>query len=97
MPKAKIQKVNLMGPGAANGVGNELSMLLIGKMSKCVKSLPRQYKSQKKSWIDSEIFADYIKKLDMKFYAKGKKVALIIDNCPAHPNVDNLKAIELVF
>ena len=33
----------------------------------------------------------------MKFYAKGKKVALIIDNCPAHPNVDNLKAIELVF
>ena len=28
---------------------------------------------------------------------EGRKVALIIDNCPAHPNVDNLKAIELVF
>ena len=33
----------------------------------------------------------------MKFHVEGRKVALIIDNCPAHPNVDNLKAIELVF
>ena len=35
--------------------------------------------------------------LDMKFHGESRKVALIIDNYPAHPNVDNLKAIELVF
>ena len=46
-----------------------------------------------KSWMDSEIFADYVRKLDMKFHAEGQKVALIIDNS----NVDNIKAIELVF
>ena len=86
-----------MGLGAANGVGDKLSMLVIGKMPKCVKSLLCQYRSQKKSWVDSESFVDYIRKLDMKFYGKGKKVALIIDNCPARPNVDNLKAVELVF
>ena len=48
-PERKFSKINLMGPGAANGVGNELSMLVIRKMPKCVKSLPRQYRSQKKS------------------------------------------------
>ena len=26
-----------------------------------------------------------------------KKIVLIVDNCPAHPIVDGLKAIELVF
>ena len=36
-------------------------------------------------------------KLDTKFGAEGRKIVLIIDNCPAHPNVDNLKAIQLVF
>ena len=31
----------------------------------------------------------------MKFHAEGRKVALIINNWLAHPNVDNLKIIEL--
>ena len=39
----------------------------------------------------------YVRKLDKKFDAEGRKIVLIIDNCPAHPNVDNLKAIQLVF
>ena len=38
-----------------------------------------------------------MRKLDAKFDAEGRKIVLIIDNCPAHPNVDNLKAIQLVF
>ena len=51
----------------------------------------------KKSWMDSEIFSDYARRLDAKFHVEGRKVTLIIDNGPAHPNIDNLKAIELVF
>ena len=47
--------------------------------------------------MDSEIFSDYVRKLDTKFDAEGRKIVLIIDNCPAHPNVDNLRAIQLVF
>ena len=77
-------------------------MFVIGKAEKprCFKgvtSLPCQYKPQRKSWMDSEIFSDYARKLDTKFDAEGRKIVLIIDNCPAHPNVDNLKAIQLVF
>ena len=64
---------------------------------KGVKSLPCQYKSQKKSSMDSEFFSDYARRLDAKFHVEGRKVALIINNCPVHPNVNNVKAIELVF
>ena len=77
-------------------------MLVIGKAEKsrsfkAVKSLLCQYRTHEKSWMDSEIFADYVRKLDMKFHARGRKVALITDNFPVHPNVDNLKTIALVF
>ena len=46
---------------------------------------------------DSEIFSGYARRLDEKFHVEGKKIVLIINNCPAYPDVDNLKAIELVF
>ena len=38
-----------------------------------------------------------MRKLDTKFDAEGRKIVLIIDNYLAHPNVDNLKAIQLAF
>ena len=40
--------------------------------------------------MDAEIIADYVRKLDMNFHAEDRKVAPIIDNYPAHPNVYNL-------
>ena len=36
------------------------------------------------------------RRLDAKFHGDGRKVALIIDNCPDHHNFDNLTAIKLV-
>ena len=35
--------------------------------------------------------------MDTKFTIEKKKVALIIDNCPANLTIDNLKSIELIF
>ena len=32
--------------------------------------------------------------MDKKFVSKGRKVALVIDNCPAHPQIENLKFIS---
>ena len=85
-------KVCLKGLAAGNGVGEKLPMLVIGKAEK-----PFQYRPQRKSYMESEIFSDYVRKHDIKFHAEGRKVALIIDNSLPNPNVDNLKAIELVF
>ena len=98
----KFSKVRLTRLAAGNALGEKLPMFVIGKSVtprcfKGVKSLPCQYKAQKKAWMDSDIFTGYVKKLDAKFETEGRKIVLIIDNCPAHPEVTGLKAVELVF
>ena len=35
--------------------------------------------------------------LDRKFEMQGRKVAIIVDNCPAHPDISGLQAINLLF
>ena len=75
---------------------------MIGKYAKprCfsgIKSLPCRYCSQKKSWMDGDLFTKWVKELDRKYTAQHRKIALIVGNCPAHPKVDGLKAIELIF
>ena len=56
-----------------------------------------RYRSQKKNLMDRELFTKWVKELDQTFAAQNRKIALIVDNCPAHPIVDGLKAIELIF
>ena len=80
---------------AASRTGEKLPMFVIWKSNnphcfKNVKHLPCEYKSQKKSWMNSEIFEEWVRKLDRKFRADDRKIALIIDNCPAHPSISNL-------
>lgn len=87
----------------SNMSGSEkVPLLVIGKASnprcfKNVKTLPTQYENNKKAWMTSEIFKQWLVKLDKKFQNQNRKVAMIVDNCPAHPNVKGLKAIKLVF
>lgn len=45
----------------------------------------------------SVLFEEWVRELNRKFLGEGRKVALIVDNCPAHPHVEGLKAIQLVF
>lgn len=76
--------------------------LVIGKSQKprCfknVKTLPVQYHANKKSWMTSSIFEEEIRKWDKELMGTQKKVLLIIDNCPAHPTLNNLKKIKIVF
>ena len=40
---------------------------------------------------------EWVRELDRKFLSEGRNVVLVIDNCPAHPHIENLKAIELFF
>ena len=98
----KNSKVRLTGMAVGNAVGEKLPMFVIGKFKtprcfKHIKNLPCKYKSQKKSWIDSQIFEESVHKLDQTFRMEGRKIALLIDNCPAHPSVSNLTNVQLVF
>lgn len=76
----------------SNMSGNEkLPLLVIGKSKKprCfkgIKALPTAYEANKKAWITSELFTAWLKQ------RQKRKVAMIVDNCPAHPKVKDLKA-----
>ena len=98
----KKRKVRLTGMAAASATGEKLPMFVIWKSKnprcfKNVKHLPCEYKSQKKSWMNSEIFEEWVRKLDRKFRADDRKIALIINNCPAHPSISNLTNVPIVF
>ena len=98
----KHSKLRLTGLAVANAVGEKLPMFVIGKSKsprcfKNIKHLPCRYRSQNKSWMDSILFEEWVRKIDQRFTAEGKKIALVIDNCPAHPSIDNLVSNDLIF
>ena len=87
---------------AANMTGEKLPLLVIGKAKnpRCLehlKILPLDYDFNLKAWMTSAIFERYIRKLDRKFTQQKRKIALILDNCTAHPHISNLDSIKLVF
>ena len=47
--------------------------------------------------MESQIFEEWAYKLDQKFLMEGRKIALLIDNCPAHRSVSNQTKVQLVF
>ena len=47
--------------------------------------------------MDSQIFEEWVRKLDRTFRMEGRKSALPIDNCPVNPSVSDLTNIQLVF
>ena len=100
MCRGKHSKIHLTGLAAANSLGDELPMFVIGKSKsprcyKNLKSLPCRYRGQKKSWMDIDLFEEWVRELDGKSVREDWKVVLIVDNCPAHPYVGGLKAIRL--
>ena len=87
---------------AGNAYGERLLMFVIGKANKprCfkgVRNLPCRYRAQRKSWMTTELFKEWMRQLDRKFSAANGKIALIIDNCTTHLHVEQLNSIELIF
>ncbi|XP_052699761.1 tigger transposable element-derived protein 4-like [Crassostrea angulata] len=99
----KKNKERITAMVCANMSGTDkVPLLVIGRASnprcfKHVKSLSVEYYSNKKAWMTSEIFTEWVKKLEKKMLRKKRKIALIVDKCPAHPKIAGLKAVELVF
>ena len=98
----KNSKIRITGLAAANSVGDKLPMFVIGKSKaprcfKNVASLPCRYRSQTKSWMDSTLSEEWVRELDLKFQKENRKIALIIDNCPAHPTIADLSNVKLIF
>ena len=74
---------------AANALGKKLPMFVIGNAKrphcfKNIKTIPCRYRAQRKSWMDSALFEEWLRDLNKKFAVEDRKVAMIEDNCPTH-------------
>ena len=83
---------------------DKLPLLVIGKYAKprCFRGsnmdlIPVTYKSQKKAWIDSVLFEEWVRKIDRKMKAANRHILLFIDNCTAHVSVTDLTNTRLIF
>ena len=47
--------------------------------------------------MDSMLFKEWVRELDNQFEKENWKIALIINNCTAHPEIGGLKAMDLFF
>ena len=47
--------------------------------------------------MDSILFQEWVCEVDRRFTKEGRKIVLLVDNCPAHPSIDNLVSTELIF
>ena len=68
----KNSKIRITSLAADNSVGDKVPMFVIGKPKaprcfKNVTSLPCRYRSQKESWMDSTLFEESLRELDLKF------------------------------
>ena len=92
----KYSKVRLIGMTATSATGEKPPLVVIGKSKKlrCFngeKNLPCRYRAQAKSWMDSFLFEECVKEVDKRFARKDRKVAFIIDHCPAQTKIEGLK------
>ena len=61
-------------------------------------TLPTEYKTNSKAWMTSYIFTEWLRKLDNRMSLQRKKIALLLDNCSAHPKtVSGLNSVKMFF
>ena len=82
--------------------GEKLPLLVIRKSAnprcfKNIKKLPLPYESNKKAWMTAAIFEMWVKTLDSQMRKSNWSIALVLDNCTAHPKVKGLMNIKLIF
>lgn len=99
----KLSKERITVLVTANLTGSEKrQLMIIGKYKnpRCFKNihrLPVNYKFNKRAWMTSEIFTTELREWDQELLRKKRKILLLVDNCPAHPKVEGLRHIKLVF
>lgn len=100
----KRSKERLTVMAASNMTGSEkIKLLVIGKSKnprcfKGIKSLEVDYENNKRAWMTSDIYEQWIMGLNRKFAVQRRKILLFVDNCPAHPkNLDNLSNIQVAI
>ena len=81
--------------------GEKYQPLIIGKSAKprCFKpeSLSVMYRNNKKAWMNSYLFEEWLKKLNKKMKSQNRNILLFIDNAPSHHPHLTLSNVKLAF
>ena len=100
--RGKMSKEKLTVIASASMMGEKLPLLVFGKSPKprCFKGenkLPLEYKSNSKVRMTCRIFESWLRKLYSLMRNSTRKIALVLNNCTAHPNVNGLTNVKRIF
>ena len=100
----KVPKDRITIMPTTNMTGTEkLPLLAIGKFNnpRCFpqdkSKLPVDYTFSKNAWMTARIYREFLFKWNCKLKAQGRKICLLVDNCPGHDKNVELSNIEVVF
>lgn len=88
----------------ASATGKKEKLWIIGHTKK-PHSFPKnasdyhnafKYRFNAKAWMTTSIFKEYLNWLNNRMLTKGRKILLLMDNCPAHPPI-SLTNVNVVF
>jgi hypothetical protein len=86
---------------AASMAGEKLSLLVIGKSAHPRafrnKQVALEYTNNSETQMTSAIVEEHIRKSDRQMTASNRKIVMLVDNCPAHPNIQSLRSVTLLF
>ena len=97
---SKYSKERLMVLLTTSLTGEKLKPFVIGKSAKprCFKNinvnqLPVIYNSNKKAWMTTKLFKEWLEKLNKRFKDQNRKILLFLDNAEAHcsPQLSNIQ------
>jgi hypothetical protein len=101
---AKKNKDRITVSLCSNADGSEkLKPLVIGKSlnPRCFKNFNHNlyvdYKANKKSWMTSVVFAEWLKVFNARMRRKKQKVLLLLDNAPSHIIPTGLPHVKIHF
>lgn len=80
----------------------KLRPLMVGKSAKprCfknLKSFPMIYRANKKAWITTELFSEWLRMVDSDMSKQNRKILMFVDNCSAHTRVPHLANVRVEF
>ena len=102
VPGGKKSKLRITVLNCVSMTGKKFPLWVIGKFARprCFKNvlhLPVTYRANWKAWMTSDIFTEFVRSLDHQMKYQNRKVALILDRCPAHPRITGSTNVELYF
>ena len=98
----KVSKVRVTILPCANMTGTDKKRLFVIGKSKVPMSFrgrgkpPCKYSNNKKAWMTSALFQEWLAKWNSKLVVERRHIALVIDNATCHPDIP-LSNIKLVF